>query len=110
MSSGSGAFTAPVIFPSLGSVTVERIIFSVRDQNATNNACVSLWRTKPDKGIRKQMAWLCSSGSQISVVNYTNDTIKPAVVLSGHGAYLYLDVNGSSMDVYGVRIEYKVNT
>jgi len=89
---------------------VERIIFSVRDQNATNNACVSLWRTKPDKGIRKQMAWLCSSGSQISVVNYTNDTIKPAVVLSGHGAYLYLDVNGSSMDVYGVRIEYKVNT
>jgi hypothetical protein len=108
--SSDARFSAPVVFPCQYAVRVERIIFSAWDQNASGNACVSLWRVKPDKGTRKQMTWVCSSGSQTSVVNYTNNSVNPAVVLSSHGLYLFLDINGSSIDVYGVQIEYKKNT
>jgi hypothetical protein len=51
--SGQGIFTAPVVFPCLPSVTVERIILSVRDQNGTGigNACVSLYRETDGLGV-----------------------------------------------------------
>jgi hypothetical protein len=82
--SGQGIFTAPVVFPCLPSVTVERIILSVRDQNGTGigNACI---------------------------INYTDDTIDYPVVWPSQGPYLWLEIYGTNIEVYGVRIEYKRN-
>ncbi len=109
MNSGIGAFTAPVVFPCLPSVTVERIIFSVRDQHTDEDACVTLYRTKPNKGTKNQMGLVCSSGSQPGVINYTDDTIDYPVVWPSNGPYLYLVIEGLNVEVYGVRIEYKRN-
>jgi hypothetical protein len=108
--STTGIFTAPVVFPCLNSVTVERIVFSVRDENASTDACVSLYRTKPNKGTEKLMAYQCSAGSQPGVINYTDDTIDGAVVWPSNGPYLWLNINGTGIRVYGVRIEYHVGT
>jgi hypothetical protein len=107
--SGDGVFTAPVVFPCLPSVTVERIILSVRDQNGSANACVKLYRSRPNKGNEKEMASQCSGGSQPGVINYTDDTIDYPVVWPSHGPYLYLTIGGTNIDVYGVRVEYKRN-
>jgi hypothetical protein len=108
MNSGSGTFTAPVVFPCLPAVTVEKLIFSVDDQ-ATQNACVTLYRTKPNQGNQKQMANVCSSGSGPGVVNYTDDTIDYPVVWPSNGPYLMLSIFGPNIDVYGVQIEYRRN-
>jgi hypothetical protein len=107
--SGGATFTAPVVFPCLPSVTVERIILSVKDQNGSVNACAQLYRTKPNKGTQKQMAIACSAGSQPGVINYTDDTIDGPVVWPSHGPYLLLSIGGANIEVYGVRIEYKRN-
>jgi len=109
MESGNGTFSAPVVFPCLPAVTVERIVFSVKDQNAANNACATLYRTKPNKGTEVVMAAVCSTGSQAGVINYTDDTVDNAVVWPSQGPYLWLNIGGTSIDVYGVRIEYKRN-
>jgi hypothetical protein len=109
MTSGSGIYTAPVVFPCLPAVTVERIIFSVEDQNSGVNACVTMYRTKPNKGNEKEMASVCSSGSGPGVINYTDDTIDYPVVWPSNGPYLWLNIPGTGMKVYGVRVEYKRN-
>lgn len=88
---------------------MERIILSVGDQNGGSNACVALYRTRPNKGTVKIMAYQCSGGSQPGVINYTDDTIDGPVVWPSHGVYLYLGIYGPSVNVYGVRIEYKRN-
>jgi hypothetical protein len=111
MQSGQGIFTAPVVFPCLSSVTVERIILSVKDQNSGGiaNACVTLYRTKPNKGIENKMASVCSSGAQPGIINYTDDTVDYPEVWPSHGPYLWLELYGTNIEVYGVRIEYKRN-
>jgi hypothetical protein len=108
--SNGGSFTAPVVFPCIPSVTVERITLSVRDQNVCGDAGVSLYRTKPNKGTQKMMASVCSTGSQPDVVNYTSDTIDHPLVWPSQGPYLLLSITGESVTVYGVQIEYKRNT
>ncbi len=107
--SNGGSFTAPVVFPCLPSVTVERIILSVRDQNVCGDASVRLYRTKPNKGTQVEMAWAYSTGSQSGVVNYIDHTIDHPVVWPSQGPYLKLDISGESVSVYGVQIEYKRN-
>jgi len=109
--SSGGYFTAPVVFPCLPSVTVERVILSVRDENAGtyDDACVCLYRTKPNKGTQRQLANVCSTGSQPGVINYTDDTIANPVVWPSQGPYLLLEIYGDSVNVYGVQIEYRRN-
>ncbi|MDH4207549.1 MAG: hypothetical protein OEV76_01595, partial [Anaerolineae bacterium] len=43
-------FTAPVVFPCLPSVTVERIKLHVDDNNASETASAGLWRANPSTG------------------------------------------------------------
>jgi hypothetical protein len=110
VSPSMGSFTAPVVFPCLNKVVVERIIFSVKDQNGSANACVGLYRTKPNKGTEKEMAYQCSAGNQPGVINYTDDTIDGPTVWPSNGPYLHLWMYGDNIDVYGVRIEYHVGS
>jgi hypothetical protein len=104
----SGAFVAPVVFPCKKAVTVERVILSVSDFNGTEDACVSLYRTKPSKGTGKLMAHVCSADSPPGVTNYTDDTISSPRIWPGHGPFLRLDVGGTNIAVFGVRIEYHI--
>jgi hypothetical protein len=63
LDSGSGIFTAPVVFPTLSAVTVKKITLSVTDNNAASDACVSMYRTSPKNLTEVQMAGVCSAGS-----------------------------------------------
>jgi hypothetical protein len=107
--SGTGEFLAPVVFPCLPSVTVERVILTVDDQHGSANACVWMYRTKPSRRTEKLMASVCSSGSGAGVVDYIDDSIVYPEVWPSNGPYLWLAIYGTNINVYGVQIEYRRN-
>jgi len=107
--SGASIFTAPVVFPCLPSVTVERLILYVEDNNGSANACAYLYRTRPPKGDQAQMGQICSSGTTLVVEPFIDSSINPNVVWPGHGAYIRLEIDGPSVYVHGVRVEYHRN-
>jgi len=111
VNSGIGEFFAPVVFPCLPSVTVERVILTANDQHSGlgADACVYLYRTKPSQGIKKQMAFVCSSGSGAGAVEYIDDSINYPVVWPSQGPYVLLGIYGTDIKVYGIQIEYKRN-
>lgn len=108
--SGNGAFTAPVIFPTLSAVTVKKVTLSVEDHNGTADACVTLKRASPKNLSQVSMATACSSGSWGGPVNFDDDTIDYATVWPAHGPFLWLELDGTSILVYGVTIEYQRKT
>lgn len=104
MDSGSGAFTAALpILP--GSRTVESMTMYVMDNHASVNACVSLVRAKTD-GSYTEIGSTCSAGSSSSIRTFSDTTISPSTIWGGHGAYLYLSINGTNIDVYSVQVAY----
>jgi len=107
--SGSGGFTAPVVFPTLSAVTVKKITLSVTDNNAGSDACIAMYRTSPKNLTESGMAAVCSAGSG-GATSYDDNTIDNAVVWPAHGPYLWLDIYGTNIRVYGVTIEYQRNT
>lgn len=109
LSSGQGVFTAPVIFPCLPSVTVERLIVYAEDTNGSGNVCASLYRTRPQHGDEKKMGEACSSGTTSGVQPFTDSNISPNVVWPSHGAYVWLDIDGTGIYVHAVRVEYHRN-
>jgi len=106
---GECRFNAPVIFPTLSSVTVKKITLSVTDNNAGYDACAILWRTSPKNLSEVQMASACSSGSG-GTTNCDDSTIDNARVYPAHGPYVRLYIGGTDIAVYGVTIEYQINT
>ena len=107
--SGAGIFTAPVILPCLPSVTVERLILYVEDNNTSANACAYLHRTRPQKGDEALMGSVCSSITPTDVQPFIDSSISPNVVWPSHGVYIWLDIGGPSIYVHAVRIEYHRN-
>ena len=109
MTSGPGIFTAPVVFPCLPSVTVERLTLYVEDNNSSWNACAALERTRPQQGDQAQMAHVCSNGTTTGVQPFTDGSISPDVVWPSHGVYAWINIDGTSIYVHAVRIEYHRN-
>ena len=108
MASGTGTFMAPVVFPCLPSVTVERFILYASDSNASWSACAGLCRTRLPQGDEAQIGYVCSQDTGGAVQPFTDSTISPNVVWPAHGAYVWISVN-TNMEVHGVRIEYHRN-
>ena len=108
--SGISHFTAPVVFPCLPSVTVERIKLYVYDGNGTYNACASLNRLSPRTGANPMLGSVCSpyGGSTSDPQAFTSTNINQ-VVWPGQRAYIWLAINGVDIDVYAVTIEYHRN-
>ena len=107
VSSGTGTFTAPVVFPGFGSVTVKKVILFTYDQNGTDDVSVSLYKTRPDSGTEVRIARAESSGSAPGVRAFSNATIMGATVYRSRGTYLWLNIPSSSnLEVYAVKIAY----
>ena len=98
-----GHFTAPVVFPCLSPVTVERLILYADDGNPAMNACAELHRTRLPQGADVPLGWVCSpAGTTTGVQPFIDDTISPNVVWPAHGVYVWIEIGGPNIDVYGV--------
>ncbi len=108
--SGSCNFVAPVVFPCLGSVTVDRIKLHVYDENPSWDASAGLYRLAPASA---KLVWLggaVSSGSSSAVPRtFTSARINKRVTPTQR-AYVSLTIlDSTNIDVYGVTIEYHTN-
>jgi len=104
-------FTAPVVFPCLSSVTVERVKLHLYDNNAAADidACAILWRAAPEKKGDVQLGGICSLGTTTDPQTLTSTAVNKAVWPT-HRAYIVLGIRGSDIKVYGVTVEYHRNT
>jgi hypothetical protein len=107
--SGSCVFDAPVVFPCLPAVTVERIRLHVFDSSTAGRAMASLYKMKPSTGGH----WLHGSASSPVGISgglktYTSAGINK-VVWPSQRAYISLLINNTGVGVYGVTVEYHRN-
>jgi hypothetical protein len=105
----SCSFTAPVVFPCLPSVDVVRVRLHVTDSNATWTAIARIYRAYPPTGAD---VWLGEAesppGTSGGVRTYTSANINQTVWPSQR-AYIWLVINGPSIYVHGVTVEYRRN-
>ncbi len=103
------SFTAPVVFPCLPSVTVERIKLHVADNHATAHASATLHRTYPPTGVDVSLEYAKSpSGTSGGVRTYTSPNINQ-IVWPSQRAYISLWISGTNIQVHGVTVEYHRN-
>jgi len=109
-SSGSCYWAAPVVFPTLSSVTVERVKLHVYDNNGAAYACATVYRASPAGGSMPVLGGVCSpfSGATSNPETFTSAAINKAVWPS-HGAIVWLTVDAPDIYVYGVTVEYHRN-
>jgi len=105
---GTCTYTAPVVFPCLPSVTVERIKLHVSDSNGGAAVTASLLRTRPSTGAEKELGSVTSGNTGGSIQTFTSDPINE-VVWPSLGAYIQLDFEDKYIKVYGVTVEYHRN-
>jgi len=105
---GNCAFVAPVVFPCLSSVTVERFKVHLYDGSACGYAYATLHRSKPSKGSSTTL------GSQLGTT-FEGTTADPTTLTSGpinkvvwpsQRAYVSVTITGPSIKVYGITVEY----
>jgi hypothetical protein len=107
--SGMCNFNAPIVFPCLPAVTVERIKLHVRDDNGTQTASASLYRAKPSVGAGDFLGAVASpTGTSDGLQTYTSGTINK-VVWPSQKAYIWVSIGGGNIGVYGVTVEYHRN-
>ncbi len=107
--SGSCWFTAPVVFPCLPSVTVERIKLHVHDDSDDQSAHVGLWRTRPSAAKSTSLGTInLPVGKSANPETFTSGQINK-VVWPSQRAYLFLSL-GVNVYVYGVTVEYHRNS
>jgi hypothetical protein len=103
-------YTAPVVFPCLSSVTVERIKLHAYDDNVDYEATATLLRLNPARLKLANLGEISSSGSSSQYPRtFTSPNINKRV-LPSQRAYilLYIPVT-STISVYGITIEYHTN-
>ena len=105
---GSCIYTAPVVFPCLPSVTVERIKLHVCDTNGGAAATASLRRTYPPTGADVLLGSATSTGCTPDPETITSSPINQ-VVWPSQRAYIWLDIGDKYIKVHGVTVEYHRN-
>jgi hypothetical protein len=101
-------FLAPVVFPCLPGVTVERIKLHVKDDNDSTLARATLHRLYLHNGRR---VWLGAAESPVGTGGYqpwSSDPINKPVWPSQR-AYIWLSIGGTGIAVGGVTVEYHRN-
>ena len=106
--SGPCYFVAPVVFPCLPSVTVERIKLHVRDNDVGGKASVGLYRSYPPTGNHVYLGGAQSPSGIVGLQTYTSDPIN-TVVWPSQKAFIWLTIDGPSIWAYGVVVEYHRN-
>jgi len=102
-------FTAPIVFPCLPAVTVERIKLHVDDDNASATASAGIWRANPSTGAETFWGSVASTvPTSGGIKTYTSADINK-VVWPSQRAYIWLQINGTDITVYGVTVEYHRN-
>jgi hypothetical protein len=100
----SFAATVPFPFPS---VTVRQVHLHAYDNNAGEDACVSMYRAKSVAGSEVKMAGVCSTGAYANDPRTFKDTSIVAASVGGYtSAYLWLGLPAGNLYVYGVTIKY----
>jgi hypothetical protein len=108
-STGNCVFTAPVVFPCLPSVTVERFKLHADDNNGGQQAVATLFRSRPSTGSNAYFGVAASPpATGAGLETYTSSEINK-VVWPSQRAYLWLVIGGPDIDVYGVTVEYHRN-
>lgn len=103
-------FTAPVVFPTIQAVTVERIRLHVDDNNASSTASAGIWRENPSIGTEAFWASAASTlGTSGGVKTYSSGAVNK-VVWPSQRAYIWLQINDVDIKVHGVTVEYHVNS
>jgi hypothetical protein len=107
---GACLFTAPVVFPTQSSVTVERIRLHVADYDGVEFAEAQLGRANPSAGSLTLLGVAQSPvGTTSGVQTYSSPAINKAVWPS-HKAQIWLSIGAPGIYVYGVTVEYHVNS
>jgi hypothetical protein len=105
---GTCSFVAPVVFPCLSSVTVERFKLHLYDSSGCAYAYATLHRSRPSN------ASSATLGSQLGTT-FEGTTADPATLTSGpinkvvgptQRAYVSVTITGPGVKVYGVTVEY----
>jgi hypothetical protein len=91
-------FFAPVAFPCLPSVTVERI-----------KARAEMYRARPSTARSVELGEATSSLGTARFQTFTSAPINK-VFWPSHRAYIYLAISGPGIQVHGVTIQYHRNT
>jgi hypothetical protein len=106
--SGSCEFSAPVVFPCLPSVTVERIRLHVDDAHGSASAAAMLYRAQPTN---RGDVWLGSAASHAGTFGFQTYSSQPINkrVWPSQRAYIWLSIGGPNIRVYGVTVEYHRN-
>ena len=106
---GSCYFVAPVVFPCLPSVTVERIRLHVLDGNGSAKAIATFWRDTPPTGSNRfYQSAVSPVGTTVGTQTFDSSPIN-AVVWPSQGAVVSLEIGGPGIFVFGVTVEYHRN-
>jgi hypothetical protein len=108
-SSGYCQLSAPVVFPCLPSVIVERVKLHVFDNNGSEQALITLHRKIPSSGNDKILGGTGSpTGTSGGLQTYTSGAINK-VVWPSQNAWIWLGIGGPNIIVHGVTVEYHRN-
>ena len=105
---GACHFTAPVVFPCLPGVTVERILLHVEDNNGGALARATLYRLNLNNGREAKLGVVESPLGTGGYQPWSSGTINKPVWPSQR-AYIWLYIGGTNIDVGGVTVEYHRN-
>jgi len=101
-------FFAPVVFPCLPSVTVERIRLHAEDGNGSAWVTANLYRAKPATQGDVLLGKAESPPGTAGFQTYTSGPINK-VVWPSQRAYIWLHIGGPGIYVSGVTVEYHRN-
>ena len=106
---GSCVFTAPVVFPCLPAVIVERFKLHVSDDDGLGMAVATMFRTNPSNGVNTFLSVAGSpEGTSGGLRTYTSGEINK-MVWPSQKAFIHLSIGTPNIKVYGVTVEYHRN-
>jgi hypothetical protein len=106
---GACTYTAPIVFPCPQSVTVKRFKLHVNDFNGGASVTASLRRTNPATGAVRELGSVTSGNTGNTIQTFVSNPINQ-VVWPSQGAYIQLDFGDKYILVYGVTVEYQINS
>lgn len=108
MMSGSGNFTAPIPFNVPASrVSIKKIVLYAYDDDGGDTVCVYLYRAEPTLAMESFSGQVCTSDSNLTPQAIETSAIYPRLVNTGlHGAYLWVNLSGTSVIFYGAVVSY----
>ena len=103
---GSGCVMAPAYVPDGGTLTA--LWISARDNDATFNVSVTLWRVHYDTGATDILAYVSTTGASGSIQNPGDMTVDNPITSSTYAYYLTQCLYNFNTQFYSARIYYTI--